>query len=81
MTENRRKRLIEALKAERNRLNSMTDEASNAGDRLNSPELLHQSGIVGTLINNLDRQGNSEQEKNENQGRGSNPEESKKNNI
>jgi hypothetical protein len=60
MTANKRKRLIEALKAERARLNKMTDHASHSGNRLNSPELLHQSGIVGSLINDLDQQCESE---------------------
>ncbi len=62
MTGNQRKRLIEALKAERIRLNRMTDQASDSGNRLSSPELLHQSGIVGSLINDLDQQSESEHE-------------------
>jgi len=65
MTDNKRKRLIEALKAERARLNSMTDHASHSGKRLNTPELLHQSGIVGSLLNDLDQEIDSGREQDE----------------
>lgn len=73
MTENHRKRLIEALKAERARLNNMTDYASNSGKSLNHPELLRQSGVVVSLLNDLDRQAEpeppQEPENGENRGR------------
>jgi hypothetical protein len=56
MTGNQRKRLIEALKAERNKLDRMTDKASDTGKDLSTSDILHQSGIVGSLINDLDCQ-------------------------
>jgi len=62
MTGNQQKRLIEALKAERNKLDRMTDKASDTGKNLNTPDILHQSGIVGSLINNLDCQSKPDNE-------------------
>jgi len=81
MTGNQRKRLIEALKAERIRLNRMTDQASDSGKRLSTPELLHQSGIVGSLINDLDQQSEPECEGKDKTGRQEGNGENNENNI
>ena len=54
MNDTQRKRLINALKIERIKLDKMTEQSSDATMQLSSPELIHQSGLVGSLINDLD---------------------------